>query len=1624
MAVMFNRLPRRVAVTLLIAVGLLFGDRAASFGQQAPPWTGVIVADEARADAPTGDGHTELRPKALSGDGRFLVFSSERTLVAGDTNGVADVFVRDRGDGTLTRVSVSTTGQEGNGRSDMPSISRDGRHITFQSCADNLVADDNNLQCDFFAHDRVTATTTLISSGPNSEPASFVWPYTRAAISADGRYVAFGSRFGDPPAHLDVWFRDRDSDGDGALDEPGETAMTRISQPVIGGITLFAVQEIAMSADGRWIAFNAVTLDPSTSDGVRMFLHDRTVPPVASGTVVVDTPQYPFTPQPWQFSSYSPDLADDGHLVYYSSMPGLVAGAEPGLERAYFVDPVTLQHTPIRQTHATNAEYFGWGHTMLPAVSADGRFVAYVESAGWATHTYVADMQTGVSYDVIPDPDGSWNEWPGIISMSADGAAVALEGTPAVFPTGNGYSGLYVANRIAWSPAEIDASNDGEVVTAELELPAWMPWTLDTSLAPGLESVTPLEGVGPATIEIGVPQNYGNEDLTHIIAVGPVQLVVRQKIPLTIQSLSPEDGPASGNDSVLVFGSGFKEGATLAFGGAPATEVQWWGQDMLYVGTPPHLAGAVDVVVTNPDGTSFTFEDGYTYFDDTPPVVEPIVTGTLGNNGWYRSNVLVQWSVVDEESAITEQYCDDTSITYDSEGFLSGCSATSSGGVTQAEIVIKRDATPPVIEIMPTQLTFYVGEAGSIPYSCDDAMSGVGTCQAGALNTTTAGSFSFTVTATDMAGNQSASSMDYSVIEKLVPVVTWPDPAPINTGTALGAAQLNATASVPGAFTYTPAAGTVLAAGTHLLSTTFTPADTVTYNTVTRTVMLSVREVPVITWANPSAITYPSALSTPQLNATANVAGSFAYAPPLGTVPNAGTETLSVTFTPEDTETYSSATKSVTIQVNKGNPGLTWASNAAIDYGTPLGPAIFSATANVPGALVYSHAEGTVLPAGEHTMTVTFTPADASNYNAANRTLVLYVAKQMPVVDWGPAPNITWGTALGPQQLNAIANVPGTFAYDPPAGTILEPGLQPLSVTFTPDDSANYQSTSRSTWQNVSKATPVLTWNDPAPIVYGTVLGSGQNNATANVAGGFGYFPASGNTLAAGPHTLSVTFTPTDSTHYTNATASVTLVVDKRTPLITWNNPAAITYGAALGATQLSAAADVAGGSFQYSPAGGTVLNAGSGQTLTVTYSMGSPNYNDATKSVTIDVLPATPAVTWNNPAAITYLTTLSATQLNATATVAGTFAYAPAAGTQLGAGTHTLSVTFTPSSGNYTTATRDVTIVVGKATPAITWNTPAEVTYGTALSGAQLNATANVAGSFAYSPAPGTVLNAGPQTLTATFTPSDSANYDTATANVTLAVAKATPVVAWNAPGGITYGTALSGSQLNATATVAGSFAYSPASGTVLGAGTQALSVTFTPADTANYNSANGGQSIAVAKQALTVTTNNASKVYGQALPAFAASGSGFVNGDTMASLVGTLSFSTSATATSAPGAYSVTPGGVSSTNYSIAFANGTLTISKANTTTTLTSSPSPSNHNQNVTLTATVAAIAPGAGVPTGTITFRDNGTVIGSAALVNGVATMNKNLKRGSHPLTATYTATTNFNGSVGSKTHQVN
>jgi Flp pilus assembly CpaE family ATPase len=607
------------------------------------------------------------------------------------------------------------------------------------------------------------------------------------------------------------------------------------------------------------------------------------------------------------------------------------------------------------------------------------------------------------------------------------------------------------------------------------------------------------------------------------------------------------------------------------------------------------------------------------------------------------------------------------------------------------------------------------------------------------------------------------------------------------------------------------------------------------------------KETPAVAWSTPAPIIYGTPLTTTQLRAMASVPGKFVYTPSLGEMLPAGSHTLSVTFTPNDSAGYTTAQATVILIVNKATPAIVWSAPAPLPYGSPLSAAQFNATTSIPGKFVYTPSVGEVLPAGTHTLSVTFTPADSEGFSTAKASVSLTVTKATPTVVWpAPAP-IAYGVALGAAQLNASASVPGKFTYTPAAGAVLSAGNQTLTAVFTPNDATNFTTVQGTVSLTVTKATPTVSWQKPAPIVYGTALGAAQLNATSPVAGKFTYIPSAGAVLAAGTHTPTVTFVPAESANYNPVQAAITLTVTKANPVITWQAPTPITYGDALGATQLNATASVPG-KFTYTPAAGEVLPAGT-HTLSVLFTpTDSSDYATVQSSVTLTVTKAKPTVImWPTPASITQGTPLSAVQLNATAPVPGKFVYTPAIGEVLSAGTHTLSVLFTPSDSNFPPAQAAVSLSVTKATPTITWTTPTAVSYGTALGANQLNAKASVPGSFVYTPAAGEILPAGTHSLTATFTPRDTADVATAQAEVSLTVTKATPIITWPTPDAISYGTPLGAAQLNATALVPGSFVYTPAAGNVLTAGTQKLSVTFMPKDTADYTSAQATVSLVV---------------------------------------------------------------------------------------------------------------------------------------------------------------------------------
>ena len=161
----------------------------------------------------------------------------------------------------------------------------------------------------------------------------------------------------------------------------------------------------------------------------------------------------------------------------------------------------------------------------------------------------------------------------------------------------------------------------------------------------------------------------------------------------------------------------------------------------------------------------------YKVVDTTPPAITPTVSGTLGANGWYTSNVNVSWAVTDAQSSIGAQSgCGTVAITADTSGATYTCTATSAGGTSSKSVTIKRDATRPAATITApaSGATYALNQSVTANYACSDALSGpagcTGTVANGAgINTSTAGTKTFAVNATDLAGNATTASVTYTV---------------------------------------------------------------------------------------------------------------------------------------------------------------------------------------------------------------------------------------------------------------------------------------------------------------------------------------------------------------------------------------------------------------------------------------------------------------------------------------------------------------------------------------------------------------------------------------------------------------------------------------------------------------------------------------------------------------------------------------------------------------------------------------------------------------------------------------------------------------------------------------------
>ncbi|MGQ0553499.1 MAG: hypothetical protein ACT4PU_09805 [Planctomycetota bacterium] len=254
---------------------------------------------------------SDSSPSSLSADGRFVAFNSvSASLVSGDTNQSSDVFIRDRQTGVLERVSVSSSGIQGNKGGSLPNprcLSDDGRFVVFASSSTDLVPGyvPGPFIADSYLHDRQTGQTTLLHASAQGEqgngPAGYV------TISGDGRWAAFTSQAtnllpgaGGIPG--DVFVRDLQT---GVLEVASVSASGAVSNGHPHGVSI--------SRDGRFVAFrsDASNLVESDADSQSdMFLRDR-----LTGLTWVCSE----TSAPWPGHSYEGYVSADGRGVAFST---------------------------------------------------------------------------------------------------------------------------------------------------------------------------------------------------------------------------------------------------------------------------------------------------------------------------------------------------------------------------------------------------------------------------------------------------------------------------------------------------------------------------------------------------------------------------------------------------------------------------------------------------------------------------------------------------------------------------------------------------------------------------------------------------------------------------------------------------------------------------------------------------------------------------------------------------------------------------------------------------------------------------------------------------------------------------------------------------------------------------------------------------------------------------------------------------------------------------------------------------------------------------------------------------------------------------------------------------------
>jgi Tol biopolymer transport system component len=400
---------------------------------------------------------------SISDDGRYVVFEATfpiNVFFQGSivTQELESVFLKDTLTGQLFYVSLGNDGSYENDISYAAVISRNGRYVAFESGASNLVSGDTNFATDVFVRDLVTGTTTRVSVDSNSNQAigaTVINPDVDRAsgvdgvsISADGRYVAFGSRATNLVAN------DTNNSSDVFVRDLVTGTTTRVSTDSSGnqanftGITFgrdaSASSNPSISADGRYVAFQSLApnLVPEGKDysDFDIFVKDRVTGKTTR--VSVDSNGNEGIPLGGigviDLGSLDPSISADGRYVAFSSGDiNLVPDDSNGVRDIFVHDLLTGETTRVSVDSNGNQAN---GTSSNPSISADGRYVTFTSDASnlvnddtqGATDVFVHDRVTGITSRVSVNSQGEQalggygGTFSGLPTISGDGRFVAF----------------------------------------------------------------------------------------------------------------------------------------------------------------------------------------------------------------------------------------------------------------------------------------------------------------------------------------------------------------------------------------------------------------------------------------------------------------------------------------------------------------------------------------------------------------------------------------------------------------------------------------------------------------------------------------------------------------------------------------------------------------------------------------------------------------------------------------------------------------------------------------------------------------------------------------------------------------------------------------------------------------------------------------------------------------------------------------------------------------------------------------------------------------------------------------------------------------------------------------------